>query len=66
MKDYLKEKLFDMIDRIAYANADFYCSTCLETKDDILDIARCTIGYEYARELENHWEEIMEQYEDTE
>lgn len=60
MKEYLYNKLSELIASIAYDNKDFYCSKCLTTMDDILSIVNCVLGWETYCELRDMVDEIME------
>ena len=56
IKDTIQEKLTDMLDTIAHNNYDFICSTCLELKDQIIELAGEVLGTDKAEILSNSYD----------
>ena len=56
IKDTIQEKLTEMLNTIAYNNYDFICSTCLELKDQIIELAGEVLGSDMAEILNNSYE----------
>ena len=56
MKDTIQESLMNMLNTIAYNNYDFICSTCLELKDQIIELAGKVLGSDMAEILSNAYE----------
>lgn len=64
MKEYLYNKLSELIVSIAYDNKDFFCSKCLTTIDELLSIVNCLLGWETYCELRDMVDEIMKDEEE--
>ena len=56
IKDTIQERLTDMLNTIAHNNYDFICSTCLELKDQIIELAGEVLGSDMAEILNNSYE----------
>ena len=56
IKDTIQERLTDMLNTIAHNNYDFICSTCLELKDQIIELAGEVLGSNMAEILNNSYE----------
>ena len=56
IKDTIKENLTEMLNTIAYNNYDFICSTCLELKDQIIELAGEVLGADMAEILRNSYD----------
>ena len=56
LKDTIQEKLTEMLNTIAYNNYDFICSTCLELKDQLIELAGEVLGSDMAEILSNAYE----------
>ena len=56
IKDTIQERLTDMLNTIAHNNYDFICSTCLELKDQIIELAGEVLGSDMAEVLSNAYE----------
>ena len=56
IKDTIQEKLTEMLSTIANNNYDFVCSTCLELKDQIIELAGEVLGSGMAEILNNSYE----------
>ena len=56
IKDTIQEKLTEMLNTIANNNYDFVCSTCLELKDQIIELAGEVLGSDTAEILSNSYE----------
>ena len=56
IKDTIQEKLTEMLSTIANNNYDFVCSTCLELKDQIIELAGEVLGSGMAEILNNPYE----------
>lgn len=56
MKDTIQESLMNMLNTIAYNNYDFICSTCLELKEQIIELAGEVLGSDMAEILNNAYE----------
>ena len=55
--DLVYDQIESMLGRIAEDNADFVCSTCQHTKDDLLSLAKELLGADARDELEKFYEE---------
>ena len=56
IKDTIQEKLTEMLNTIANNNYDFVCSTCLELKDQIIELAGEVLGSDTAEILSYSYE----------
>lgn len=61
IKETVQDKLTEMLDTIAHNNYDFICSTCLELKEQIIELAGEILGSDTAEMLDNSYEYTIEE-----
>ncbi len=66
IKDTIQEKMTEMLNTIAYNNYDFICSTCLELKDQIIELAGEVLGTDMAEILSNSYELMIKELQQEE
>jgi len=64
IKDTIQEKLTEMLNTIANNNYDFVCSTCLELKDQIIELAGEVLGFDTAEILSNSYEHMIKELQE--
>lgn len=61
IKETVQDKLTEMLDTIAHNNYDFICSTCLELKEQIIELAGEILGSDTAETLEKLYEYTVDE-----
>ena len=64
IKDTIQEKLTEMLNTIANNNYDFVCSTCLELKDQIIELAGEVLGSDTAEILSKSYELMIKELQE--